>query len=160
MNDRTPTGRRQASNRRPTVTVSEAAVVLGISPDAVRGRLQRGTLAGEKVKGTWHIFLPTPSEPTGDQQAIDGPPPGHQRDALVAHLEGEVTYLRERLEEADRQRGSLQQQLEQERQRADVLQALGTGTTPDTSPEAVGSPESDDQAPSGIWAWMRRLWTG
>jgi hypothetical protein len=131
---------------------------LGISPDAVRGRLQRGTLAGEKVKGTWHIFLPTPSEPTGDQQAIDGPPPGHQRDALVAHLEGEVTYLRERLEEADRQRGYLQQQLEQERQRADVLQALGTGTTPDTSPEAPGSPQTNEPAPTGVLAWWRRLW--
>jgi len=158
MSDRTPTGHRQASNRRPTVTVSEAAAVLGISPDAVRGRLQRGTLAGEKVKGTWHIFLPTPSEPTGDQQAIDGPPPGYQRDALVAHLEGEVTYLRERLEEADRQRGYLQQQLEQERQRADVLQALGTGTTPDTSPEAPGSPQTNEPAPTGVLAWWRRLW--
>jgi hypothetical protein len=160
MNDRTPTGRRQATNRRPTVTVSEAAAVLGISPDAVRGRLQRGTLEGEKVKGTWHISLPTPSEPTGDQQAIDGSPTGHQQDALVAHLEGEVTYLRERLEEADRQRGYLQQQLEQERQRADVLQALGTGTTSDTSPEAVGVPETNESAPTGIWTWWRRLWRG
>jgi len=160
MNDRTPTGHRRAGNRRPTVTVSEAAAVLGISPDAVRGRLQRGTLAGEKVKGTWHISLPTPSEPTGDQQAIDGPPPGHQRDALVAHLEGEVTYLRERLEEADRQRGSLQQQLEQERQRADVLQALGTGTTSDTSPEAVESPRTNETAPTGIWAWVKQWWSG
>ena len=160
MNDRTPTGRRQATNRRPTVTVSEAAAALGISPDAVRGRLQRGTLEGEKVKGTWHIFLPAPSEPTGDQQAVDGPSTGHQRDALVAHLEGEVTYLRERLEEADRQRGYLQQQLEHERQRADVLQALGTGTTSETPQDAVGSPRSDDPALSGIVAWWRRLWGG
>jgi len=133
---------------------------LGISPDAVRGRLQRGTLAGEKVKGTWHIFLPTPSEPTGDQQAIDGPPPGHQRDALVAHLEGEVTYLRERLEEADRQRGYLQQQLEQERQRADVLQALGAGTSSETSPEAVESPQTNETEPHGFWDRVRRFWSG
>ncbi len=160
MNDRTPTGHRRATNRRPTVTVSEAAAALGISPDAVRGRLQRGTLEGEKVKGTWHIFLPIPSEPTVDQQAIDGPSTGHQRDALVAHLEGEVTYLRERLEEADRQRGYLQQQLERERQRADVLQALGTGTTSETSPEAGESPETGEPAPTGVLAWWRRLWGG
>jgi len=160
MNHRTPTGRRQASNRRPTVTVSEAAAALGISHDAVRGRLQRGTLEGEKVKGTWHIFLPPPSEPTGDQQAIDGPSTGHQQDALVTHLEGEVTYLRERLEEADRQRGYLQQQLEAERQRADVLQALGTSTTPETAPEAVGGPPANGTEQGGIWRWIRRLWSG
>jgi len=116
---------------------------------------------------TWHIFLPSPSEPTGDQQAIDGPPTGHQRDALVAHLEGEVTYLRERLEEADRQRGYLQQQLEHERQRADVLQALGTGTTSATpaepthdNTEAPQVPQKGDPAPTGLVAWWKRLWSG
>ncbi len=158
--DRTSTGHQQATNGRSTVTVSEAAAALGISPDAVRGRLQRGTLEGEKVKGTWHISLPTPSEPTGDQQGIDGPPTGHRRDALVAHLEGEVTYLRERLEEADRQRGYLQQQLEAERQRADLLQALGTGTTSETAPEGPGSPERDGSTPTGIWTWVKRVWRG
>ena len=77
---------------------------------------------------------------------------------MVDHLRGEVTYLRERLEEADRQRGYLQQQLEAERQRADVLQALGTGTTSETSPEAVESPQESDPAPSGVLAWWKRLW--
>ena len=158
MNDTTPTGHRRAIDRRPTATVSEDAAAFGISPDAVRGRLQRGTLEGEKVKGTWHIFLPAPSEPTGDQQAVDGPSTGYQRDALVAHLEGEVTYLRERLEEADRQRGYLQQQLERERQRADLLQVLGTGTTPETSPEAVESPERDGSTTTGVLAWVKRFW--
>jgi hypothetical protein len=157
MNDGTPTGQRQGTGRTPTVTVGEAAAVLGISPDAVRGRLQRGTLPGEKIAGAWHVHLSTDGSSTGDQRVIDGPPAGHQQDALVAHLEGEVTYLRERLEEADRQRGYLQQQLEHERERADVLQALGTGTTPDTAQEAPGSPQSDDRGPTGIRAWRRRL---
>ncbi len=81
----------------------------------------------------------------------DGSPTGLQRDPLVAHLEGEVTYLRERLDEADRQRGSLQRQLEAERQRADVLQlrAINTGP-PDTPPDASGSTERDDRGLQGV----------
>jgi hypothetical protein len=150
MNDGTPTGQRQGTDRPPTVTVSEAAAVLGISPDAVRGRLQRGTLAGQKIAGAWHVQLPPPVEATGHQQAIDGPPTGHQQDALGVHLEGEVAYLREQLDRALRQ-------LEHERERADILQALGTGTTPETAQEAVESPRSDGSDPTGIRAWWRRL---
>jgi hypothetical protein len=165
MNDRTPTGRQQATNRRLTVTVSEAAAALGISPDAVRGRLQRGSLEGEKIKGTWHITLPTPSVPTGDQQAtdgastghrqaIDGSPTGHQRDELVTHLEGEVTYLREQLDRALRQ-------LEAERERTDVLTALSSGTSKVEAPhEAPESPQTSDPAPTGVLAWWKRLWGG
>jgi len=157
MNDRTPTGHRQGADRPPTVSVAEAAAVLGITPDAVRGRLQRGTLAGEKITGAWRVHLPGEAQQPVDQQATDGSPTGHRQDALVAHLEGEVTYLRERLEEADRQRGYLQQQLEAERQRSDVIQALGAGTTSDTVANASGSPVHDETPATGLVAWWRRL---
>ena len=39
------------------VTLAEAAVRLGISPDAARKRLERGTLHGEKRGGRWRVFL-------------------------------------------------------------------------------------------------------
>jgi DNA-directed RNA polymerase specialized sigma24 family protein len=38
--------------------IEAAAAHLGISPDAVRKRLQRGTLAGRKIRGRWLIILP------------------------------------------------------------------------------------------------------
>jgi hypothetical protein len=38
--------------------IEAAAAYLGISPDAVRKRLQRGTLAGRKIRGRWLIILP------------------------------------------------------------------------------------------------------
>ena len=162
MSDTTPTGQRQGTGRTPTVTVSEAAAVLGISPDAVRGRLQRGTLVGQKIAGTWHVHLSTDGSSTGDQRVMDGPATGHRQDALVAHLEGEVAYLRERLEEADRQQAQMLGQLAEERQRADVLQlrAIGTGeTSPNTPSEAPGSSESDDQPLQGVRAWWKRWWS-
>ena len=153
------------------VDVATAAQLLDISEEAVRARIRRGKLRAEKVGALWRVHLPD-GEPVGTQT----PPPQPSRDTtsrhatehttehntesseLVDHLRGEVTYLRERLEEADRQRGYLQQQLEAERQRADVLRALGTGTTPETSPEAVASPEPNEPAPTGVRAWVKRLW--
>ena len=87
--------------------------------------------------------------------------PANRQDALVEHLQGEVTYLRERLEEADRQRGYLQQQLEQERQRADVLQAIAGGQTsepepaPDAATIAPASPLRDAPARSGVIPFVR-----
>ena len=39
------------------VTVAEAAAILGVSEDAVRKRLRRGTLAGGKDGKEWYVFL-------------------------------------------------------------------------------------------------------
>ena len=39
------------------VTVAEAAAILGVSVDAVRKRLRRGTLAGGKDGKEWYVFL-------------------------------------------------------------------------------------------------------
>ncbi len=89
---------------------------------------------------------------------MDGPPRARDttsrdtdRDELLEELRRDKTFLQEQLDRALRQ-------LEAERQRADLLQALGTGTTPETSPEAVESPERDGSTPTGIQAWWRRLW--
>src|SRR5919112_1408434 len=41
------------------LTVPEAAEALGISPEAVRNRLSRGTLKSEKEKGTVYVLLET-----------------------------------------------------------------------------------------------------
>jgi len=53
------------------VTVAEAAAILGVSVDAVRKRLQRGTLAGEKQGKTWYVTL---------QQDATGQATGHRQD--------------------------------------------------------------------------------
>ncbi len=46
-------------------------------------------------------------------------------------------------------------------QRADVLQALRSGTTPEIAAEAVGSPQTSETAPQGFWRdRVRRFWGG
>src|SRR5215204_1861023 len=44
-------------SRDEMLDVSSAAVRLGISPDGVRKRIQRGTLRGQKIGGAWRVTL-------------------------------------------------------------------------------------------------------
>jgi len=78
--DGTPTGH-------ATVSVAEAARRLGVTPDAIRSRLHRGTLEGEKVDNAWRIRLPdreiphrADPEPTGSQQDATGQETGADGD--------------------------------------------------------------------------------
>jgi hypothetical protein len=163
------------ATRHDAVTVNDAAVALGITPDSVRARLRRGSLGGEKIGPVWYVFLEggivdnvhiaTEQHLFDNVQDVPRRATRHDtprdttrqhdtdRDELVDELRHDKIFLQEQLDRALRQ-------LEAERQRADVLQALGTGTTSDTSPEAPGSPETNESAPTGIWTWWRRLWGG
>jgi hypothetical protein len=62
--DRTPPVRR--------TTVVEAAEILGISAEAVRGRIRRGTLLVERQGGTVYVLLDTPADDrtTDDQTRV------------------------------------------------------------------------------------------
>lgn len=177
MSDSPPTFTDTSRDSLPTFSVVEVAAILGISKDAVRARLHRGTLEGRKIEGAWRIRLPddvplailgredrqgpTPhaTAPTPDTTPNATPPQSDIMIEHLRHLEGEVEYLRERLEEADRQRGSLHRQLEAERERADILQlrAIGSGA-PDAPQEPRGSPERDDTGLRALWDRLRRLW--
>lgn len=150
------------ATRHDGVTVNEAALALGITPDSVRARLRRGSLGGEKTGPVWYVFLnqaPSPSATKRDDDRATRHDPlrdaTRQRDTdhdeLVEELRRDKIFLQEQLDRALRQ-------LEAERQRADVLQALGTATMPDTSPEATESPQTNEPAPTGVLAWWRRLW--
>ncbi len=99
------------------IPVAVATARLGVTPDAVRRRLHRGTLAGTKTAdGEWRVWLPDTDE-TGD-------PPGPRQDdrqdtartrpddapadiaILQAHLHDlrdQVTFLRDQLDAKDAQ---------------------------------------------------------
>jgi hypothetical protein len=154
------------ATRHDIVSVNEAAVALGITPDSVRARLRRGSLAGEKQGTTWMVHLAPSSSRDGDGRRAtrhdtprdatrhrDTTSRDTDRDELLDELRADKRYLQEQLDRALRQ-------LEAERQRADVLQALGTGTTSDTPPEAGESPQTSEPAPTGIRARVRRWWGG
>jgi DNA-directed RNA polymerase specialized sigma24 family protein len=142
------------------IPVYDAAHLLGISENAVRARLRRGTLVGVKHDTSWYVLLRDTDVPTVTPSAkSDVPPdapqhvPSHPavHEQLIEELRRDKTFLQEQLDRALRQ-------LEAERQRADVLQALGAGTSSETSPEAPGCPETSESSSSGIWTWVKQLW--
>ena len=75
-------------------TVAETAEVLGISKDAVRKRIQRGTLDGQKVDGEWMVVLDSGGE-VGR----------HEQDShfweLIQQQREEIARLRQEMERKD-----------------------------------------------------------
>jgi len=151
------------------VTVAEAAILLGLSTDAVRSRLNRGTLDGRKDAGGWVVLLPRPSAtgqqppPTVDQPSPTGHRPSADRDAIAAYealaetQQAEIAFLRKQLARRSRE-------LAAERERFDVLHrealtripALGAGRdAPDASPAAPGATETPEPKPSTSAPWWR-----
>ena len=113
------------------IPVCDAAHLLGISENAVRARLRRGTLVGVKHDTSWSVLLRDTDIPTVTSSAKSDAPrhiPSHTavHDALIEELRADKRYLQDQLDRALRQ-------LEAERQRTDVIQALATSTTLDLS---------------------------
>ena len=87
------------------VSVAEAAVLLGLSENAVRSRLKRGTLRKEKAKdGTVLVVLGaggSPNQPTNSTaRPIDQSPTGQtDKNDLVEALRDQVSFLRRELDE-------------------------------------------------------------
>jgi hypothetical protein len=86
--DRTPPVRR--------TTVAEAAEVLGISAEAVRGRIRRDTLPVERERGTVYVLLEIPVDhrTTADQPRTTDRP-DDRTDLLISELQNRVRSLEE-----------------------------------------------------------------
>jgi hypothetical protein len=141
-------------------TVPEAAQVLGISPEAVRNRLSRGTLSSEKVEGRVHVLLARPdrSQPIGDVSTdipID----------IVDELRDRIRYLEDQVEQEREARRRADTLLARMMDRLPELEA--PPETPGSPPEAAEEPERaqprpDSPAPQeGVQRpWWRRVFGG
>jgi hypothetical protein len=178
MDDRTPTGEQQdttvdgdrtdGTRQDATVGVVEAARILGVSTDAVRARLRRGTLEGEKIEGEWHVRLPhrqdadrTSAEPTGTQQDGTGIRPAEQQDSDRTPTVVDLTPLTKLIERQAKELADLREAgtflTIRNRHLEDQLKQLTAGETPPTtSSEAPGSPQTNATGPPGLWDRVRR----
>ena len=148
--------------------MAEAAKVLGITVEAVRGRIKRDTLKHEKAAdGTVFVLLKPDQSSTGRRPAADQPTDQSRPDAapeLVEELRDRVHYLERQVEEE-----------REARRRADMLLAQLVQRVPELEPrreEPSESPQprSDSPAPpedlgtpgSGTarGAWWRRMFGG
>ncbi len=81
------------------MTVKEAATIMGISPEAVRARIKRGTLEKDKAEdGTVYVRLDADRSRWDDDGTDDGT---DAQPLIVARLENEVEFLRRELERKD-----------------------------------------------------------
>jgi excisionase family DNA binding protein len=95
-------GPRRDTRRR--LSVSEAADALGITVDAVRSRVKRGTIAHERVGGRVYVLLGADQSRPGHDQGTDRPgPAGEDRtDELIATLREQLQAERAAHAEARR----------------------------------------------------------
>jgi hypothetical protein len=150
--DRTPPQRR--------TTVAEAAEVLGISAEAVRGRIRRGTLPVEREGGSVYVLVDNISanRTTADQPRTTGDQPGDRTDLLIAELQDRVRSL----EEANRENRRIIAAL------TSRIPAIEAPPDERESPQTVGDePQRAEPRPDAPGAqegvqrpWWRRVFGG
>ena len=94
------TGAAGADRRR--LTVPQAAEALGVTVDAVRGRIRRGKLKSEQHAGTVYVWLDAPEEDDSRRRSATSHRPSADESERIKDFREQVTYLREQLE-AERQ---------------------------------------------------------
>ncbi len=169
-------------------TVPEAAQLLGISPEAVRARIHRGTLRKEKgADGTVYVRLDYDQSPPNGNGADDQTP---DQTPMVEVLREQVAYLKEQLDrereartEERRRQDTIIAQLTQanaslsaripaleavqgpvtERQASDAPQETPHGPQETAGDDAFGTGHRDDPAPekgTSSGGFWRRLFGG
>jgi excisionase family DNA binding protein len=134
------------------LTVSEAAAVLGISSEAVRTRIQRGTLKSVREGG--RVFVVIGQDRTRSNTNITD-----DQTALVEMLQDEVEYLRRELkvrtEENRRKDHLLAAALER-------IPAIEASESPETSADDPSGTETPPQQETGTQQrpWWRRVFGG
>lgn len=132
---------------RQRVSVDEAARVLGLSVDAVRKRVQRGTIEHEKDQaGRVRIVLDSPANTSTLQD--ESPDTTGQPEAVIEAKDETIEELRERVRSLERQLDARQEEI----RRRDILLANLVERVPQleapASPEAQESPESPGPGPT------------
>jgi hypothetical protein len=112
--------------------VAEAAEVLGISAEAVRGRIRRGTIPVEREGGTVYVLLDRAedSRTTGDQSRTTDDRPTDLTDLLIAEMQDRIRAL----EEANRENRRIIAALTQ---RIPEIEASSERSEPPESPTAA-----------------------
>jgi uncharacterized membrane protein YccC len=133
------------------LTPRQAADQLGVSVEAVRGRIKRGTIAHERDGGRVFVILDADQTTTGHDQ-------GGDQSELVAQLRDEIAFLRDQV----------RRQQEITAQQAVTMRQLSAPAEPDESttvdqdeeepPESTEGAETGTQRPTGVPWW--RGWFG
>ena len=136
-------GEDRSQTSRQRVTVAQAAEILGVTVEAVRGRIKRKTLEHERHSGTVYVLLPADQMPTGRQPGDDQTTDQPQSDstALISAKDETIATLRDQLE-AERQAHA-----EARRLLMAALVRIPPQLEAPASPEARESPQTVEEEP-------------
>jgi hypothetical protein len=159
-------GEDQSQTGRRRLTVAEASEVLGVTVEAVRGRIKRGTLEHERDSGTVYVLLETDQPPTGHQPDDDRPTDQTQPDeGMVGELRDRIRYLERQVEEereARRRADTILAQLSAANaEQARTIRALEAPQEASEDAETVEeAPEGEEPRPGtqGAQEGARRPW--
>jgi excisionase family DNA binding protein len=143
-----PTGQR--------LTVAQAADQLGVSVDAVRSRIKRGTIAHEREGGRVYILLDTDQSSPGRGQPTDRP---GATNTLISQMQAEIDYLREESRRKDHIIAGLVERIPPQIEASP--DQPGAPTEAAREPERVGDREGSREAqePSERPQERRSLWS-
>jgi excisionase family DNA binding protein len=140
-------------------TVAEAAELLGISAEAVRGRIRRGTLPVERDGGTVYVLLEGDdhARTTADQLRTTADQPDDRTDLLIAELQDRIRSLEEANRENRRIIAALTQRIPQLEAPRDERGSPDTLTEEEAEQprSATGGAQEGAHKP-----WWRRLFGG
>lgn len=135
------------------VTIQEAARRLGVKEDAIRKRIQRGSMRHEKAEdGRVYVWVDTTQDTTQDagQEAQDAYRDTAQ-DERLEDLREQVAYLRRQLDEereARRRADMILAQLAQANaEQARTIRAIEAPQEPPESAETVEEEPDEDEGP-------------
>jgi predicted ArsR family transcriptional regulator len=113
------------------VTVAEAATRLGVKEQAIRKRLQRGTLVSDKDDdGRVYVYIDTEEESAGTSNGTDN---DTGINTLVQSLQDQIGYLRQEAED-----------WKEEARRKDAIIMTMAQRLPELEPAREASPETRD----------------
>ena len=134
------------------VTVEDAAQLLDITVDAVRKRIERGTLQSEKVNKTRYVVFDTDMIRHDDIRSTDSDDHDIDMAHMLASLEEQVAFLREVIRSRDHELRRREEEYREESRRKDHLLAAALERIPELEPasEASEDPETAAAAAEGV----------
>ncbi len=141
------------------LTLEEAAASLGITVNAVRQRIKRGTLIGIKTDAGWLVDVD--HRPAMDRPSVGATnqPTDHATTPTDQQPTIDLAPLADLIDDLTRRNADLAATAALWQTRAAHLEdRLKQLTAGETVPEPPGSTETSNQGLQGLKAWWRRLW--
>jgi hypothetical protein len=166
--DTSATGHTTGQRGGKRYSIPDAAKVLGLTDEAVRQRVKRGTLDSIKVGGSLFVLLDNDTSPnvSNDQeQPVSDRSHDTSSDTsrLVETLEGEVAYLRRQLDQANERDSENRRIIAALTQRIPELEAASEARdgSESASPRSDrGAAPEDSQEGAQRRSWLYRFFFG